>query len=182
MRSAAGWALRDQLTTNTTTYWFAVETRARAEHRAIAEIEALGEFQVYVPMETRLRRTRKGRVPVSHPLMSSIIFVGSTVPPIADVNSPDYPHPIFKLLKLPSVRALTRGAGGMVHPIQPITVDGWRQDFVENLRAREAAGEFDFTPRPPVEGQPRKVFKRGDLSDLMALARRTLFPDLALAA
>lgn len=182
MRSAAGWALRDQLTTITTTYWFAVETRARAEQRAIAEIEALGEFQVYVPMEKRLRRTRKGRVPVSHPLMPSIIFVGSTIPPIADVNSPDYPHPIFKLLKLSSVRALVRGAGGMVHPIQPITVDGWCQDFVENLRSREAAGEFDFTPRPPVEGQPRKVFKKGDLAELMAVARRTLFPDLTRAA
>mgnify|MGYP002714623604 CR=1 FL=1 len=119
-------------------YWYAVETRARAEQRAIAEIEALGEFQVYVPMETRLRRTRKGRVPVSHPLMPSIIFVGSTVPPIADVNSPDYPHPIFKLLKLSSVRALVRGAGGMV---------GYLADLVERfpiVSIEDGCAEDDF--------------------------------------
>lgn len=169
------------MTTNTTTYWFAVETRARAEHRALAEITALGGFEVYIPQETRIRRTRKGRFAVSHPLMPSIISVGSKVPPIADVTSPDYPHPIFALLKLPSVRALPRGAGGQVHPMRPVVVDGWRQDFVENLRAREAAGEFDFTPRAPVADQPRKTFKKGDLAELLALARRALFPNLRAA-
>lgn len=165
-----------------TTHWYAVETRPRAEYAALAEIAALGEFQTYCPQETRLRRTRKGRFVVQHPLMPSIVFVGSHVPPIVDVNSPDHPHPIFKLLKLPSVRALPRSPGGGVHPIRPAVVDGWRVNFVDHLRSREEAGEFDFTPRHPNDTKPIIQTIRGDLRELMTLARQTLFPDLARAA
>jgi hypothetical protein len=163
------------------TYWFAVETRARAEYVALADINAMDGLEAYVPQETRLRRTRKGRVVVQHPLIPSFIFVGSKTPPIVDASSPDHPHPIFQVLASRAVRALLRSPGGGVHPIRPRYVDGWPVDFVEDLRANEAAGAFDFTPRPKPEAGPKR-FQKGDLKELMAFAKNTLFPDREIAA
>ncbi|MFN3930824.1 MAG: transcription termination/antitermination NusG family protein [Brevundimonas sp.] len=161
-----------------TTYWFAVETRPNREYAALAEIDALGEFETYCPQETRLRRTRKGRFVVQHPLMASIVFVGSKVPPIADINSPDHPHPIFKLLNLPAVRALPRSPGGGVHPIRPQIVDGWRVDFVDHLKKREAAGAFDFRPREKTEAPQVKTLK-GAFKDQLTEVMKAFYPDVA---
>ena len=159
------------------TYWYAVETRVRSEQAALREITALG-FDVYLPQETRLKRTRKGRVVVQHPLMPGFLFVGSKVPPIVDVDSPDHPHPIFEILKLQSVRDIVRGAGGGIHPIRPRIVDGWSVNFVEDLRQREAAGAFDFRPREKDEtAKPRSL--TGAFKDQLAQVMKAFYPDLA---
>lgn len=60
----------------TTHNWFAVETRPRAELAALADIQTMG-LEAYVPQETRLRRTRRGKVVVQHPLLPGFIFVAA---------------------------------------------------------------------------------------------------------
>ncbi len=162
----------------TTTHWFAVETRVRSEYAALADIKTLGEFETYCPQETRLRRTRKGRFVVQHPLMPGIIFVGSKVPPIVDVDSPDHPHPIFKLLNLPSVRSLPRSPGGQVHPLRPQVIDGWRVDFVEHLKQREAAGAFDNRPREKADVAKAKTLT-GAFKDQLTEVMKAFYPDVA---
>lgn len=164
----------------TTTYWFAVETRPRAEYAALNDIQAMG-LEAYLPQETRQRRTYKGKEVVRHPLMPGFVFVGSTTPPIVDAGSPDHPHPIFQVLKSKSVRGLVRSPGGGVHPIRPRIVDGWAVNFVDDLRAREAAGDFDFTPRQKPAAKARR-FMKGSLKELMDFARQELFSPPAVAA
>lgn len=161
-----------------TTYWFAVETRPNREYAALADIATLGQFETYLPQESRQRRTRKGRIDVHHPLMPGIIFVGSKVPPIVDVNSPDHPHPIFSLLNLPSVRSLPRSPGGQVHPLRPQVIDGWRVNFVEHLKQREAAGAFDFRPREKADAPKVKTLK-GAFKDQLAQVMKSFYPDVA---
>lgn len=131
----------------TTTYWFAVETRPRAEFAALADINAMPGLEAYFPRETRQRRTMRGKETVFHPVMPGFVFVGSPIRPTADVSSPDHPHPIYGVLKSKAVRGLVRSAGGGAQPMQPLSVQGWRVDFVDFMREREAAGDFDFTPR-----------------------------------
>lgn len=162
------------------TYWYAVETRVRSEYAALREISALG-FDCYLPQETRLKRTRKGRFVVQHPLMPGFLFVGTTVPPIIDVDSPDHPHPIFQVLNLPSVRNLVRGAGGGIHPLRPRVVDGWRVDFVEHLRSREEAGDFDNRPREKTEATKARTLT-GAFKDQLAQVMATFYPDLTQKA
>lgn len=161
------------------TYWFAVQTRPRAESAALADINSMSGLQAYLPQETRLRRTRKGRVTVQHPLMPGFIFVGSTTPPIVDAASPDHPHPIFQVLKSRAVRCLVRSGAGGVHPIRPQMIDGWRVEVVDYLRQREAAGAFDF--RPPAPRTPERKFMKGALKDQLTTVMARLFPDLAPA-
>lgn len=158
--------------------WFAIQTRPRAEQAALADIRMIDGLEAYLPQETRIRRTYKGKETVQHPLMAGFLFVGSTVPIIVDVNSPDHPHPIFQVLKSRAVRDIVRSPGGGVHPIRPMVVDGWRVDFIDHLKAQEAAGAFDYTPRAKPEAKAKR-FQKGDLKDLMAFAKNTLFPDLA---
>lgn len=131
----------------TTTNWFAVETRPRAELAAQADINAMG-LEAYVPQETRLRRTRRGKVIVQHPLLPGFIFVCAET--VQDV---------FRVLGSKSVRNVVRAPGGAAHPIRPKIVDGSPWHFVDEMRAREEAGDFDFTPRrkPLVKGGQAKV-------------------------
>lgn len=161
----------------TTTYWFAVQTRSRAEYAALADINGMDGLEAYLPQETRQRRTHRGKEAVLHPLLPGFIFVGSSVPQIAAVASTDHPHPIFDVLKSKAVRGLVRSPGGGVHPIRPQVIDGWRVNFVDHLREREAAGAFDYTPRQKPEAKAA-LFQKGDLKELMAMASRALFPDL----
>jgi len=114
--------------------WFAVQTRPRAEMTAMADITAMG-LEAYVPQETRIRRTHKGKETVQHPLLPGFVFV------CAKSRS------IFDVLKSRAVRDIVRSPGGDAHPIRPKIIDGWPVHFVDEMRAREAAGDFDFTPR-----------------------------------
>nr|WP_312165619.1 transcription termination/antitermination NusG family protein [Brevundimonas diminuta] len=152
----------------TTHNWFAVETRPRAELAALADIQAMG-LEAYVPQETRLRRTRKGKVVVQHPLLPGFIFVAA-----------ESAQDVFRTLGSKAVRNIVRAPGCAAHPIRPKIVNGWPVHFVDEMRAREAAGDFDYTPRP----KPQAVEKRwsaGGLKELMAQARSVLFPDLSPA-
>ena len=137
-------------------------------------------FDCYLPQETRLKRTRKGRFVVQHALMPGFLFVGSKVPPIVDVNSPDHPHPIFEILKLQSVRDIVRGAGGSIHPIRPRIVYGWPVNFVEDLRKREAAGAFDLRPREKNDTVNVRSLT-GAFKDQLAQVMKTFYPDVAAA-
>lgn len=115
----------------TTQNWFAVETRPRAELAALADIQAMG-LEAYVPQETRLRRTRKGKVVVQHPLLPGFIFVAA-----------ESAQDVFRTLGSKAVRNVVRAPGGGAHPIRPKMVDGSPWHFVDEMRAREAAGDFD---------------------------------------
>lgn len=130
----------------TTDNWYAVETRPRRELAALADITAMG-LEAYVPQETRIRRTHKGKEVVQHPLMPGFIFVSAA----SDT--------IFDVLKSQAVRDIIRAPGGDAHPIRPKIVDGWPVHFVDEVRRREAAGDFDFTPRkrPLVKGGHARV-------------------------
>lgn len=134
------------LSTQPSLTWFAVETRPRAEYAALADLTAMG-FEVYLPQETRLRRTRKGRIPAQHPLMPGFLFVG-----VQDRS-------IFDVLRSRAVRSIVRSPGGGAHPIRPRIVSGQPFHFVEDMRTRETAGEFDSTPRtaPLVKGGEARV-------------------------
>lgn len=154
----------------TTTNWFAVQTRPRAELTALADITALG-LEAYVPQETRIRRTRKGKEVVQHPLMPGFIFVlCAKSREIADA------------LKSHAVRDVLRNPDGEPHPIRPKIVDGSSWHFVDEMRAREQAGDFDFTPRQKAPKNPDKRFAKGGLKELMAFARAELFPEREPAA
>lgn len=131
-----------------TTTWFAVETRPRAESAALANINSLDGFEAYAPQETRIRRTPKGKLTVQHPLMPGIIFVSTKT------------RPIFDVLKCLAVRDIMRTpCTGAPHALRPKTVNGTTWHFVDELRARENAGEFDYTPRrkPLVKGGEVRV-------------------------
>lgn len=162
----------------TTTYWFAVETRARGEFAALADINAMPGLEAYLPRETRQRRTFRGKETVYYPVMPGFIFVGSPIRPIADVSSPEHPHPIYNVLKSKSVRGLVRSAGGGAQPMQPLSVHGWRVDFVDYMREREEAGDFDFTPRQkkaaPSKPKTRSLKAKGAWEDQLDAVKKHL--------
>ena len=130
----------------TTANWFPVETRPRAELTAQTDITSMG-LEAYVPQEIRLRRTRRGAVPVQHTLMPGFVFVRAA------------PSAIFDVLKSKAVRNVIRAPGGAALPIRAKIVDGWPVHFVDEMRRREAAGDFDFTPKrkPLVKGGHARV-------------------------
>lgn len=129
------------------TNWFVVQTTPRGELAALADIQAVDALEAYLPQETRLRRTRKGKVVVQHPLLPGFLFVGTQT------------RSIFDTLRSKSVRGIIRSPGGAAHPIRSKTVNGTAWNFVDELKSRENAGEFDFTPknRPLVEGAEVRV-------------------------
>lgn len=127
--------------------WFAIQTRPRAEFAALADIQAMDGLEAYLPQETRQRRTRKGKETVRHPLMPGILFVGCKA------------RSIFDVLRSRAVRDIIRAPGGEARPIRPKMVDGSPWHIVDELRQREEAGDFDFTPRrkPLVKGGKARV-------------------------
>ena len=137
--------------------WFAIETRPRAESAALADIQAMPDLEAYLPQETRLRRTRKGRFVVQHPLLPGFLFVRATA------------QTVFDVLKSKAVRSVVRSPGGAAHPIRPKLVDGKEWNVVDEMRARENAGEFDFTPKrtPLIQGGAVRVIS-GAFKDQIA--------------
>ena len=134
-------------TTVNSTNWFVVRTTPRGELAALADIQAMEGLEAYLPQETRLRRTRKGKVVVHHPLLPGFLFVGTQG------------RSIFDALRSKSVRGIIRSPGGAAHPIRSKIVNGTAWNFVDELKSREIAGEFDFTPKhkPLVEGAEVRV-------------------------
>lgn len=129
------------------TNWFVLQTTPRGELAALAVIQAMDGLEAYLPWETRLRRTRKGKVVVHHPLLPGFLPVGTQ------------DRSIFDALLSKSVRGIIRSPGGVAHPIRSKIVNGTAWNFVDELKSREIAGEFDFTPKhkPLVEGAEVRV-------------------------
>lgn len=128
--------------------WFAVETRVRAEYAAVADINAMDGLEAYLPEETRKRQTRKGERIVQHPLLPGFMFVSCD----PDAERPDGRPLILDVLRSKAVRSIVRSPGGGIHPIRPKMVRGTAWHFVDELRARENAGQFDYTrDREPLE-------------------------------
>jgi hypothetical protein len=80
---------------------------------------------------------------------------------------------IFDVLRSRAVRGIVRAPGGGAHPIRPKLVGGTLWHFVDELRSRENAGEFDFTPRqkPLVKGGEVRVmtgFFKDQISRLLS--------------
>lgn len=139
----------------TTTNWYAIETRPRAEYAALADINSMPGLEAYLPQETRFRRTRKGQFSVEHPLLPGFMFVGCQ----PEASRPDGHPLIFNVLHSKAVRSIIRSPGGGVHPIRPKVVRGTSWHFVNELRSRETAGQFDYTRErePLAEGAVVRV-------------------------
>lgn len=106
--------------------WYAVRCRPQAEAKALDGLRER-RFDTYMPVETRLRRTLKGRKRVDHPLIPGYIFVG-----VKSWQS------LYFVTRVEAVQEVISVAGE-AYPIP--------SRFVYDLMARQSAGEFDFTPR-----------------------------------
>lgn len=123
--------------------WFAVRTKPGRE---VAAVEGLKErrFDVYLPAATRLRRTSIGRRSVLSPLIPGYVFVGV---------GPDSPR-IYDVVAVSAVSDVVRYANGIAAEIRSGD-DG--SHFVYAMRALQAAGAFDYTPRTKTFVQGQKV-------------------------
>lgn len=104
--------------------WYAFRTAARAEARASEHLRERG-FDHHLPMETRWHRTRKGREPKDRPFIPGYVFVAIR---------PD--QSVYAALQAEGVQAVL-GFGGEARPISA--------GFVNELKMRQVAGEFDRT-------------------------------------
>lgn len=111
--------------------WYAIRTKPGRERQAIEGLRERRFREVYMPVERRLRRTAMGRKTVEHPLIPGYLFIG------IGPESPD----IYGALRIEAVSDLVRHASGVAATSADVGV------FVYGLRAMEAAGEFDHTPK-----------------------------------
>lgn len=70
-----------------------------------------------------------------HPLLPGFLFVGTQG------------RSVFNAMRSKAVRGIIRSTGPAAHPIRPKIVNGTAWNFVDELKSREIAGEFDFTPK-----------------------------------
>lgn len=138
--------------------WYAVQTNPQCERRAHAGLKGRG-FEAFMPVETHWGRSRaKKRERVNKPLFTGYLFVGLR---------PN--QSLYEVRQQDGVRGWVCGTDG-----QPVNVgrvpiilpdgnlargpDGKLEyyNFVYDLRARQAAGEFDHTPAR------RSQFGKGD--------------------
>ncbi|WP_332657348.1 transcription termination/antitermination protein NusG [Brevundimonas sp.] len=112
-----------------TQIWYAARTEGRGEKAAAEAIREL-KLDVFLPCETRLRRTRKGKERIEHPLLPGYLFVGT---------NPDALGDIYAVAKLSHVVDVVRLRSGTAAEIPA--------SFVNGLRAAVEAGDFDFTPK-----------------------------------
>lgn len=133
--------------------WFAVRSRPQAEIPALAGLKERG-FEVFLPMERRLRRTPKGRVTVEHPLIPGYLFVGVK----------DWGPGIHEAEAVTAIRQVVRFANGEPAPIPTLMNEaGEEVHFVYALQALCASGAFDFTPRLKTFEPDEKVKITGGL-------------------
>lgn len=132
--------------------WYAVRVKSGREAKAVADLrERL--FDTYLPMETRMRRTLRGRTRVEHPLIPGYLFVGVK------------PHQsLYFVTRVETVQSIVCQGG---QPYEIHHHDG--RHFVYDLQARQAAGEFDHTPKkkPLIEGADVRVLS-GPFKDHIA--------------
>jgi transcriptional antiterminator RfaH len=104
--------------------WYVFRAASRGEAKAAEHLQELG-FDRHVPMETRWHRNKKGREPKDRPLIPGYVFVAIR---------PD--QSVYAALQADGVSSVL-GFGGEAKPISA--------GFVNELKARQAAGEFDRT-------------------------------------
>ena len=117
--------------------WYAVQTNPCAERKAEKGLREHG-FTVFLPVETKWKRSRaKQRERVDTPLFTGYLFVG-----LGPWQS------LYHVRQIDGVRGLVLGGYGVPAEIA--------SRFVDDLQARQAAGEFDQTPAR------RSQFRKGD--------------------
>lgn len=104
--------------------WYALRSDARSEQRVTEGLIERG-FAVYLPLETRWHRTRKGRSPKDRALIPGYLFVG-----LAPGQS------VYGALQVDGARSVI-GVAGQARAIDP--------GFIYELQLRQEAGEFDQT-------------------------------------
>lgn len=132
--------------------WFAVRTQAKREQAAETAIKELTRLDVFLPVETRLRRTHKGRTRVHSPLMPGYLFVGT---------NPDAKGDIYSCVSVSAVVDVVRLRSGQAAVINA--------RFINAMRAAMAAGEFDYTPkRKPLQVGGQVKIQAGPFQGLIA--------------
>jgi transcription antitermination factor NusG len=118
--------------------WYVFRTRPQAEVRSRDRLREMG-YTTFLAMEKRLRRTRKGKEAVEHPLVPSYLFAA-----VGPGQS------LYDALAVDGVADVLR-VGGNAHPIPAA--------FVYDLQARQMAGEFDHTPKARIwrKGDPARI-------------------------
>lgn len=116
--------------------WFAVQTNPLCERKASDGLREHG-FTVFMPVETKWKRTRKTRERVDHPLFPSYIFVG-----LGPWQS------LYHVRQIDGVRGLVMTGDRVPAEVIPAAI--------YDLQARQAAGEFDRTPAK------RSAYSEGD--------------------
>lgn len=153
--------------------WFAVQTNPQCEVRAHDGLEARG-YTVFLPLETRWKRARRTKVRerVSKPLLTGYLFVG-----LAPGQC------LYGVRLQDGVRGVVTGCDG-----RPLEF-GWRARVdahgrvmrdakgeviryhpINELQARQAAGEFDHTPAVRChlqKGDKAKVLLEGPYKGLV---------------
>lgn len=115
----------------TETYWYAIRTATRMEHKAVKALHEAG-FTAYLPCETRHRRTRSEKIKASIALFTGYLFV------VCD------PEEFPEVRALDGVCQFVRGidpSGEAVPMLFPATELRW-------IFIAELFGEFDYTIEP----------------------------------
>lgn len=126
--------------------WFVVCTGVKAEGRVAWTLEALN-FDVFLPMETRMRVIRGKRIRVQNPLFSRYVFVGF------DPQREEWYWPI---------RSIDGVMGLLENNQMPVPVP---TIAIEELRRLEANGAFDKS-KLPAAGEVFRVVA-GPFADLI---------------
>lgn len=114
--------------------WFVIRARPGREASAVEGLKERGFTDVYLPTERRLVRGLRGSRPVDRALIPGLIFLGI---------GPSSPS-VYEACRVSCVTDLVRQASGEAAAIRRCA-DGHHP--VYDIRAREAAGEFDHTPK-----------------------------------
>ena len=114
--------------------WFVIRARPGREASAVEGLRERGFTDVYLPTERRLVRGLRGSRPVDRALIPGLIFLGI---------GPSSPS-VYDACRVSCVTDLVRHASGEAAAIRRCA-DGHHP--VYDIRARQAAGEFDHTPK-----------------------------------
>lgn len=128
--------------TETVSQWYAVRTATRREQAAADGLEEQG-FTVFLPMETKWRRTGIEKAKAQSPLMPGYLFVLCSAYQLRAVTAVDGVHQV--------VSGVRENGDPMPLPI-PVAA-------IIELQASERAGVYDYTIGKRIKYEPRKGAK-----------------------
>lgn len=120
--------------------WFIACTAASAEKRARDGLTEAG-YEVFLPVETHWFRLERKKHRVHRPLLPGYVFVRCT----------EEDH--YWIKKIDGVLGMMRGASAVAR------LDETGEGFLDELRADEAAGLFDYTRRHKLIFEPDQLVK-----------------------